>query len=219
MVPTMSEDRKGRPFTHDWAALQRAWENVTSVTTVTDFAKAHGVSREALTRRMTSDAKSGKPWVLPKTFPENASGSSNVVDLDGRRHKGVRGAGKNGVTQGMRAPSAGDVGGVLVSEIDLAALLNTDGDPLADSTRRSRLAAAAAEGLLLRVMRGQVTPGINQSLADVVDKAVTVLERATKLARMNAGKTEGDVSVETDRDADDNRWEIERRIVGEAAAS
>lgn len=210
----MSEDRKGRPPTHDWPALRKKWEGGTSVTSVTDFAAQNGVSRKALSNRMNADAKAGKPWLSPKIVPES---SSNVVDLNGRRGKGKReGASQRNVTADVDFAESGNA---LMSQADFRRLLATSGDPLEDSTRRAQIAMAAAEGLLIRVIAGTVVPGINQSLADVVDKAVAVMERATKLGRLNAGKKDGDKSVDGDGDAEDNKWQIERRIVGEPEAA
>lgn len=218
---------KGRPPTHDWAALKFKWDNITTVTSITDFAAANGVSREALTRRMSADKKAGNPWRLPQSVPESSAPPSNVVDLDGRRRSGgsgaIRGAGRRDVTGSPRRSDDDDDDDryrtePLVDPDDLKHLVENGGDPLSDSDRRARLALAAAEGLLMKVVRGDVRPGINQSQADVVDKAVTVLERATKLARLNAGKKDGDVSTDTEA-SDDGKWEVERRIVGEAEAA
>lgn len=207
----------GRPPTHDWAALKKTWEDG-FVKSAKAFASQNGLSCGALRNRMSLDKKAGNPWSHPKS-----ARLDNVVDLDGRRRTKKRDGNGGGLerkaSQNLTKPSGGDAGGMaLCSEEQVQALIAGDGDPSADVVRQARLAAGVAEGILLRALRGKVTPGLNQSLADVVDKAVSTLERATKLARLNSGKEAGQPTAEG-VDVHDTKWETEYRIVGESTAA
>lgn len=199
----MSVDR------YDWAAMRADIESG-RVKSFAELSAKYGATEQAIRNRRKADEKAGNPWPLPKIARAQ---DQKVISLEQRRassEKKPRGGGQSSRQSPQSLEEDSAVVGV-DEPLDIEQR-GDDVDPLAEQKMLGVMAQRAARRGLRRYMRNQITPGMHQSEADVLNALLSAAERAAKMNRMIAGKGNGEASDDA-FDPEDAKIVIEQRTL------
>lgn len=167
-----------------------------------ELSAKYGATEQAIRNRRKADEKSGNPWPLPKIARAQ---EPNIIHLSDRRQQGPKRKLGDGQSRPKSDTDPSDIPDEPVEDE------SPDIDPLAEQRMLGVIAQRAARRGLRRYLRGAITPGMNQSEADVLNALMSAAARATSMNREIAGKGKGDPSGETE-DVDNTLEIVQRRV-------